>query len=155
LKSSMKTLFQDLLTYTHQSNQTMIAIMEKSDIEIPDKCLATAHHILVAQKIWNNRIEGVSEIHLELWKPVSIQKLIKYNHEEFQRSISLIDKFDLSFTVHYVNTQGHKFSNSFQEILFHVVNHSTYHRGQVIVQLKEAGIEVESTDYILSKRKKF
>jgi uncharacterized damage-inducible protein DinB len=149
----MKTLFQDLLTYTYHSNQTMIELMERSKLQIPEKCLATANHILLAQKIWNNRIEGISDFSFKLWKPVPIQRLIEYNNEEFQKSMYLLEKNDLYSPIHYSNTKGHKFSNSFKEILFHVVNHSTYHRGQVIIQLKEAGIEVESTDYIFWKRK--
>ncbi len=131
----------------------MIAIMERSGVKIPEKCLATANHILVAQKIWNNRIEGVSSVHFELWEPASTQKLTDYNDEEFQKSMYLLGKSDLSLIVPYTNNQGHQFTNSIQEILFHVVNHSTYHRGQVIIQLKDAGIEVASTDYIFSKRK--
>lgn len=149
----MKTLFQDLLTYTYHSNQTMIELMERSKSQIPEKCLATANHILLAQKIWNSRIEGISDFSFELWKPVPIQRLIEYNNEEFQESMSLLEKNDLYSPIHYSNTKGHKFSNSFKEILFHVVNHSTYHRGQVIIQLKDAGIEVASTDYIFWKRK--
>jgi uncharacterized damage-inducible protein DinB len=31
----------------------------------------------------------------------------------------------------------------------HVVNHSTYHRGQVVTMLKQLGVQVPSTDLLL------
>ena len=40
-------------------------------------------------------------------------------------------------------------------MLFHFVNHSTYHRGQIASNLKEHGIEPLVTDYIFYKRKNF
>lgn len=37
---------------------------------------------------------------------------------------------------------------SFEEMFFHVVNHFTYHRGQIVMALKLLGKEVTMTDYI-------
>ena len=36
----------------------------------------------------------------------------------------------------------------FDEMLFHMVNHFTYHRGQIVMGLKILGKEVPMTDYI-------
>jgi uncharacterized damage-inducible protein DinB len=47
---------------------------------------------------------------------------------------------------------GDTYTNSVQEILFHIINHSTYHRGQIMAQLRESGLEAISTDYIFYKR---
>ena len=35
-----------------------------------------------------------------------------------------------------------------REVLQHLVNHSTYHRGQIALQLKERGVEYPETDLI-------
>jgi len=37
---------------------------------------------------------------------------------------------------------------SFEEILFHLVNHATYHRGQIAMGLRMLGKEVQMTDYV-------
>ncbi len=44
------------------------------------------------------------------------------------------------------------FTNVIQDVLFHFINHSTYHRGQIAIQMKEAGLEPIATDYIFFKR---
>ena len=36
----------------------------------------------------------------------------------------------------------------FEEILFHMVNHATYHRGQIAMGLRILGKEVKMTDYV-------
>ena len=37
---------------------------------------------------------------------------------------------------------------SFDEILFHLVNHATYHRGQIVMGLRILGKDVAMTDYV-------
>ena len=37
---------------------------------------------------------------------------------------------------------------SFDEILFHLVNHATYHRGQIVMGLRILGKNVVMTDYV-------
>ena len=49
----------------------------------------------------------------------------------------------------YKNLKGDPFEDRIEDTLFHVVNHSTYHRGQIITMLREAGVaKVVSTDLI-------
>ena len=54
--------------------------------------------------------------------------------------------------VHYTNTNGQAFDNSVRDILFNVINHSTYHRGQIAREFREYGPEPLVTDYIFYKR---
>jgi uncharacterized damage-inducible protein DinB len=44
------------------------------------------------------------------------------------------------------------FSNDIKSIIFHVINHSTYHRGQIASEFKQNGLDPMVTDYILYKR---
>lgn len=39
-----------------------------------------------------------------------------------------------------------------QQILFHIANHFTHHRGQIISDLRQNGIEPRISDYIFYKR---
>jgi uncharacterized damage-inducible protein DinB len=43
-------------------------------------------------------------------------------------------------------------SSSLPDIITHVCNHGTYHRGQVAKSLKAAGIQPVSTDFIVFSR---
>ena len=55
----------------------------------------------------------------------------------------------LSGRYHYTNLRGEPFDDTYEETLFHVVNHGTYHRGQLIMMLREAGVtSLPGTDLI-------
>ncbi len=50
---------------------------------------------------------------------------------------------------------GTAYFNSVEEIIMHVMNHGTYHRGQLITMLRMVGFTaVESTDFIRYLRMK-
>jgi uncharacterized damage-inducible protein DinB len=51
--------------------------------------------------------------------------------------------------VEYVNFRGEKFTYPLVDQMRHLVNHSTYHRGQVTLQLRMLGKEPLSTDLLL------
>ncbi|MFW9789483.1 MAG: DinB family protein [Candidatus Thorarchaeota archaeon] len=44
--------------------------------------------------------------------------------------------------------KGKKVVISFEEMIFHLVNHFTYHRGQIVMGLKILGKDVPMTDYV-------
>lgn len=54
--------------------------------------------------------------------------------------------------ISYKNSRGERFENSVRDILFHVINHSTYHRGQIATDCKLHGMTPLATDYIFYKR---
>jgi len=54
-------------------------------------------------------------------------------------------KSDLS----YVNMKGEHWTYPLAEILMHVVNHGTYHRGQLTHLLRDLGLTAPSTDYLI------
>ncbi len=112
----------------------------------------TVQHMWGAQFIWLKRMEGESLgafPHIGVTdKMVSLEGLVK-SSEEIQRFIESKDEAFLSSTYAYKNMKGDPFEDSYEETLFHVVNHSTYHRGQIITMLREAGVKnVVSTDLI-------
>jgi uncharacterized damage-inducible protein DinB len=49
----------------------------------------------------------------------------------------------------YNNLEGKEFTNTRAEAILHCVNHSSYHRGQLITMLRQLGFtQLFSTDYI-------
>ncbi|MBL7865765.1 MAG: damage-inducible protein DinB, partial [Cyclobacteriaceae bacterium] len=56
--------------------------------------------------------------------------------------------------VQYTNTKGQSFSNTVRDILFHVANHTTHHRGQIISDFRQSGIQPLVTDFIFYIRDK-
>lgn len=108
---------------------------------------AILEHILSAQRIWLKRI-GVE-------------------FQPQQEDISLRDLFDVTSqawvdvfkaiapeeTITYVTMRGDQFSNTLEQIAIHVINHGTYHRGQLRGLAESEGFEnFPETDFILYLR---
>ncbi len=147
----MQSFFKELFEYSHHFNQKLIAVVNDNPGKTSEKAVKLMNHVLNAHQIWNNRIDpkqatfGVWEMH-----PVADLKGIDQNN--YEHTLHLLNMCDLNTTIHYTNTRGQTFSNSIRDILFHAINHSTYHRGQIATELKQNGLEPLVTDYILYKR---
>jgi uncharacterized damage-inducible protein DinB len=50
-------------------------------------------------------------------------------------------------------TSGGEYVHSYRQMFRHVVNHSSYHRGQVVTMMRQAGVKPPSTDLILFYRR--
>lgn len=147
----MKQFFIDLFEYSHHFNQKLSSVFTESPDKTTEKSVRLYNHILNAHQIWNNRIEpkqptfGVWEIH-----PIGDCKDI--DNINYEHSLLILDKVDLNDAISYTNTKGQPFNNRIRDILFHVINHSTYHRGQIATDFRQTGIEPLVTDYIFYKR---
>ncbi len=147
----MKTFFRELFEYGHHFNQKLVDVVSNHSDKTSEKAEKLFNHVLNAHQIWNNRIDpkqppfGVWELHL-----VSDLKII--DQTNYEQTLQILDTFDLSDTINYANSKGQSFSNRIQDILFHIVNHSTYHRGQIATEFKHHGLVPLVTDYIFYKR---
>lgn len=146
----MKEKLIDLFEYTYHFNQEMIKTISENKADADDKTISLINHTLNAQQIWNSRI--LNETPFEVWQINSFESLDEINHQNFLKSIDIIQNLDLDKRVEYQNSRGGKFENSIFEMLFHAVNHSTYHRGQINSLLKQNGVKPVLTDYIFYKR---
>lgn len=146
----MKEKLIDLFEYTYHFNIEMIKVISENRELVDDKTISLINHTLNAQQIWNARILG--ETTFEVWQINPFESLIEINHENFLKSIDIINNLDLDTKIEYQNSRGTKFENTIFEMLFHAVNHSTYHRGQINSLFKQNGITPVLTDYIFYKR---
>lgn len=147
----MKTQFIDLLKYNSHYNQRLIEIYFENKDSFMGKAISLLNHILNAQQIWNSRI--IIEPSFKVWQINSDEKLLEINQFNFENSIKILNERNLDEIIVYRNSKGDEFQNSIQEIFFHFINHSTYHRGQIAMLMKQAGLAPINTDYIFYKRK--
>ncbi len=55
----------------------------------------------------------------------------------------------------YENSKGEQFKQPIFQMLLHVFNHGTYHRGQLVTMLRQLGVEnIPATDFIVWSREK-
>lgn len=147
----MKAFFQDTFEYTYRCNQQLIAVLIKNPETYAEKISLLASHTLNAHHVWNHRIFGVAPV-LSVWQNLEISDLKNINNENFEHSKEILYEKELKKTINYTNSKGQNFTNTVSEIFFHIINHSTYHRGQLISLLKTKEMEPIVTDYIFYKR---
>jgi len=147
----MKQFFKELFEYGYHFNQKLGDVFNDNPNKISEKSFQLFNHILNAHQIWNNRIEpkqptfGVWEIH-------NVQDLKNIDQINYEQTLQILDAADLNESINYANTKGQAFNNNIKDILFHIINHSTYHRGQIATDFRQNGLEPLVTDYIFYKR---
>ncbi|SDG11635.1 DinB family protein [Epilithonimonas hungarica] len=146
----MKEHFIDLLEYNSHFNQLLIESYLENKDSFNEKMISLINHILNAQQIWNSRI--IIGPSFGVWQINPDEKLLEINQSNFKNSIKILNERNLDEIIVYKNSKGDDFQNSIQGILFHFINHSTYHRGQLAMLMKQAGLEPINTDYIFYKR---
>jgi uncharacterized damage-inducible protein DinB len=113
----------------------------------------TVFHIWDAELVWFTRLKGSS---LTDWpsknfsgsKADILHGFIK-NSTELLNFVKEKGESFLSQTIAYKSMKGDSYESSVEEILFHLVNHGTYHRGQITTLLHGAGAkQMASTDMI-------
>jgi len=113
---------------------------------------ATLVHMLGAEWIWLSRWQGASPTGLpESWD-LSTLDAVRTRWEEVERGqqeiIDALDDDGLRRVVAYRNMKGQPFTSTMAQMLRHVVNHASYHRGQIITMLRQLGAETANTDLI-------
>ena len=153
--------------YNFWANELLLSVIERDmnnkmlDKEIISSFPSlrkTAYHLWDAEFIWLKRLTGES---LNNWP----SKNFNGTFFEAKEKILLIDKLFIEFVEKlnveklselftYKNVEGKTFTNPMWESVHHCMNHSTYHRGQIVTMLRQLGItNIPSTDFISFCRK--
>lgn len=151
----MKTHFTTLYQYNYWANQRLFEALAQTG-NVPDELLRLASHIVEAQEIWLQRIVPVDNPINSVWDTLPLQELTRraaINSDLWLQFIdSTNDNTDWNKPIIYTNTKGDAFSNPLQYIMTHVVNHASYHRGQINMRLRQMGFTPSTTDFIAYAR---
>jgi Uncharacterized protein conserved in bacteria len=111
-------------------------------------------HIVSVDEVWFSRIKEEPSASLANKQFSNIEEAGNYmNNLQSQIREYLLSVHDMEKSVTYRNTAGQEFRNSIAEIVQHVVNHGTYHRGNISTILRHLGYSGIQTDYIAYLRK--
>jgi uncharacterized damage-inducible protein DinB len=118
----------------------------------------TLAHIYGAEWLWLERWHG--RVPPSLPAPADFPDLASLrarwaDHErKLNDYIRSLTPSELQRVIKYKNTKGVPFEGPVWPMLQHVVNHSTYHRGQVTTLLRQLGAQPVSTDLIVFYRER-
>ncbi len=161
----MNTYFSKLAKYNVWANDlihTWMMSIDQSQWEMPlpssfptikDTCI----HILSAENIWYERLIKLDE---PTWLAASIdgdkmeviEKWKKASSDLLNYTLTL-DESSIQQVLYYKRINGEEYRQPLVDVLIHVFNHSTYHRGQLVTLLRQVGFtDISSIDFLLYSR---
>ena len=114
--------------------------------------LKTLGHIHFADRIWFSRVADPStEVHRTSDLPLlqSAWPEIQRKWEEWADSLT---DADAARVVSFKSSFGGAVEMPVGQIVLHVVNHATLHRGQVVAMLRQLGVQPPATDLMMYYR---
>jgi uncharacterized damage-inducible protein DinB len=152
----MNDYFIRLFHYNDWANARQLSILSHLN-QIDPKAAKIMTHIVMTQRLWLHRITGAGE-KPPLWDPLPYPELIRLSGDstaDWIRFLGSMADDDLDRLIAYHNFKGIPYQNSVRDITAHVVGHSSHHRGQINLLIRQAGGEPPLVDYIAFARHEF
>ena len=150
-----------LYEYNYWAKERLCEVVETLSQEQFIRDLRSSHggihgtlvHIMAAEEIWLKRWKGEKVGGLR--KPEEFSTFETLNDHWEMVEIEMMgfchmlkaDK-DVARIVTYQDLKGNSYSQPLYQLMQHLVNHSSYHRGQVVTMLRQLGIRPVGTDLI-------
>jgi uncharacterized damage-inducible protein DinB len=114
--------------------------------------LGTLAHVLGAEQLWLSRFLGVPRERLPSQEDFPTCEVLRASFEDFWPQLEFflasLTEEQLAAEFTWTSLEGENRTAPFRQVLLHVVNHSSYHRGQVVAQLRQLGHQPPSTDLV-------
>ena len=147
----MKVFFNQLFDYNFYCNKKLIEACTDMEL-VPAKSSELFSHMLNTHHLWNTRITGKKPVY-DVWQLHEVRDWGDIHYENQRASFEITTNAgDFDERIDYENSKGRLFTNTLQEVLFHIINHSTHHRGQIATDFRANGLEPIPLDYIFYKR---
>ena len=145
----MNRYFEKLYQYNYWANIETLKF-SGSLFETDAYLAETFSHVINAQYIWIARFKGetarfkVRQVHT----PEALTTLIPEIGQVWLDYVRTASPEELDRKIHYTNSFGETFTSTIQDCVIHLVNHSSYHRGQIARAARLAGVAPINTDFI-------
>lgn len=163
----MKEVLSQLSAYSVWANQLLMDAInqlpdEKQKQEVPSSfksLYTTLLHMYDAESIWWQRMKLQERIVIPsenfAGDGKELGNSLLHQNRLWNEWIANANEHQIEHVFHYLNLKGEQFKQPIYQMLLHVFNHGTYHRGQLVNMLRQLGVEkIPGTDFIEWSRKK-
>jgi len=143
---------RELFRYNDWANRRVIVALKQNKSEGSLSILA---HLLTTEAEYFARLHGKDSTGFDFWPNLSLDEcgeLARESAEKYEKLLRRFDEEGLDIMTRYRTSEGQPKENDFREMLTHVVIHSSIHRGNIILKLREEGFEPPKIDYIIYLR---
>ena len=143
----MKAHYLKLYAYNEWANSLFEKVLSNSPYK-NQKIDLLWSHIAAVQMLWLNRIEPIDQPVPDVFEVRSLAENSPFFDYSQKRLVTLIEStVDFGMTISYQTLEGEDFSNRLADLLTHLANHGTHHRGHIALLLREEGIAPPASDY--------
>lgn len=137
---------------THVKNLPEDIFHQEMDSVFPT-IAETIYHIFRGQRIWIKRCIPGIEVDETTTAFTDIEQAEKCLTEMNNVLVKAVqDNYDRLDTIEYTTDSGELRTYRFEDIIYHLVNHGSYHRGNIASMIRDSGFAGTSTDYIVFLR---
>lgn len=173
-QQGLKSQFELLANYNQWMNTALFAAvsgLEPTEIARDrgaffGSILGTLNHGLVGDTIWLKRFAAHPANYkalkplTKLASPASLSATLHADISHLNAARETMDSMlvlftkeaveeDYAYDLAYTNTEGKTHKKLFGNLVQHLFNHQTHHRGQVSTLLNQQGIDIGSTDLLM------
>lgn len=163
----MKKVFVQYAAYNVWANQRIADCIIKLSDEQVNRVLvssftsiyATILHLWDAEAIWWQRLKMQEQLEIPgtafTGTAVELCNNLLKQSKQWKDWTDLATEAAMEHEFIYRNTKKEQFKQPVHEIMMHLFNHQSYHRGQLVTMFRQVGFtEIPNLDYISFVRKK-
>jgi uncharacterized damage-inducible protein DinB len=143
---NMDGFLEELARYDAWANAELLRAVESLRAG-DERVRSLLAHLTAGKLMWIGRVRG-GEVPAGLWPEWTVEESARRLRLIDREFVNLAGREEPQRMVQYENTQGAPYEMAAWDLMVHVVNHGTYHRGQLASALKNAGGVPAVTDYI-------
>lgn len=143
---------RELFDYNDWANRRILTALKENYSERSREILA---HLLITEREYFERLYGKDSTGFDFWQNLTLEECGNLARETAERYEKLIRRFDeegLDMRAVYTTSEGVPYENTFREMLTHVLFHSSIHRGNIMLKMREDGFTPPKIDYIIYLR---
>lgn len=146
---TLRLFLEEKFDFDLQANLAWIHLLQASD-DASEFALKSMSHIINVHHIWQARLLGKTPESHE-WDRLPLlfmEQLAQANYRETAEYL----QYELTpEVIRYTDREGALNEKENFDMLYHILNHSNYHRAQISLERRNAGQSVVATNFIVFK----
>lgn len=145
---SFQEFFAEKFEYDFHSNLAWNKIFVENEDNLSDYMVKSMSHIINVHHIWNARLmQAVAES--ADWDILPVDFMERLHQENYRQTIHFLEHQSLSEKINYHSSEGVPMEKETMNILYHILDHSNYHRAQIAKEARDIGLPVAATHFII------
>ena len=149
-QSTLKNHFLKIFRHMKWSDVRILHLLEEKNI-FNGKVAELISHIVIAENTWYKRITN-EFYENKFWNLLSLEecrRIVEDTNLKLMNYILSLTEDDFQKKISYKNSRGIDYITSIEDIFTHIAFHDMYHRGQIMMLMRNSGQDVVATDYAM------